>query len=114
MSSTTGFFDWPPAYLPLAARVYPERAALTDTAFDRVAYTMENCFSIVLLIDLLATKIMKMQTTIQRKSLGESKTAVKSGSQPCHCGGVQLPPMEALGSQSGTKYPFNHCQQGDR
>jgi preprotein translocase subunit SecA len=35
MSSTTGFFDWPPAYLPLAARVYPERAALTDTAFDR-------------------------------------------------------------------------------
>jgi preprotein translocase subunit SecA len=35
MSSTTGFFDWPPAYLPLAARVYPERATLADTAFDR-------------------------------------------------------------------------------
>jgi preprotein translocase subunit SecA len=35
MSTTTGFFDWPPAYLPLAARVYPERATLADTAFDR-------------------------------------------------------------------------------
>jgi hypothetical protein len=35
MSSTTGFLDWPPAYLPLAARVYPERATLADTAFDR-------------------------------------------------------------------------------
>jgi preprotein translocase subunit SecA len=35
MSSTTGFFDWPPAYLPLAARVYPERATQADTVIDR-------------------------------------------------------------------------------
>jgi preprotein translocase subunit SecA len=35
MNSTTGFYDWPPAYLPLAARVYPERATFADTAFDR-------------------------------------------------------------------------------
>ncbi len=35
MSSTTEIFDWPPAYLPLAARVYPERTTLADTAFDR-------------------------------------------------------------------------------
>jgi preprotein translocase subunit SecA len=35
MASTTGILDWPPAHLPLAARVYPERATLADTALDR-------------------------------------------------------------------------------
>jgi preprotein translocase subunit SecA len=35
MASTTGILDWPPAHLALAARVYPERATLADTALDR-------------------------------------------------------------------------------
>jgi preprotein translocase subunit SecA len=35
MSSLPQYFDWPPAYLPLAARVFPERADQADTAFDR-------------------------------------------------------------------------------
>jgi preprotein translocase subunit SecA len=35
MNSTTRLYDWPPAYLPLAARIYPERATQADTALDR-------------------------------------------------------------------------------
>src|SRR5271165_1787804 len=35
MSSTPWLYDWPPAHLPLAARVFPERAEQADTALDR-------------------------------------------------------------------------------
>jgi preprotein translocase subunit SecA len=35
MSSSTWVDDWPPTHLPLAARVFPERAEQADTAFDR-------------------------------------------------------------------------------
>src|SRR5271170_1214873 len=37
MSGMHRFHDWPPAYLPLAARVFPERVEQADTAFDRWA-----------------------------------------------------------------------------
>ena len=35
MDGTSWFYDWPPPHLPLAARVFPERAEQADTAFDR-------------------------------------------------------------------------------
>jgi preprotein translocase subunit SecA len=35
MHSTAWLYDWPPSHLPLAPRVFPERAEQADTAFDR-------------------------------------------------------------------------------
>jgi preprotein translocase subunit SecA len=35
MHSTALLHDWPPSHLPLAPRVFPERAEQADTAFDR-------------------------------------------------------------------------------
>ncbi len=35
MNTAAWYYDWPPAHLPLAARVFPERAEQADTAFDR-------------------------------------------------------------------------------
>ncbi|MFI4889022.1 MAG: hypothetical protein ACHQIL_00670 [Steroidobacterales bacterium] len=40
MSSAPWLYDWPPAHLPLAARVFPERAEQADTALDRWAAGM--------------------------------------------------------------------------
>jgi preprotein translocase subunit SecA len=40
MNSAPWLYDWPPAHLPLAARVFPERAEQADTTFDRWAAGM--------------------------------------------------------------------------